>query len=62
MLQFSDFKLSFLPEGYITSCNDISKCLQRNDYEVRQNLLFGCLALVVVVVVVVVAFAAVLVT
>ena len=27
----------------------ISKCLQRNEYEVRHNLLFGCLALVVVV-------------
>jgi len=37
--------LSFLPEGFVTNCNNISKCLQRNEYEVRQNLLFGCLAL-----------------
>jgi len=37
--------LSFLPEGFVTNCNNISKCLQRNEYEVRQNLVFGSLAL-----------------
>jgi hypothetical protein len=47
MLHCSGFMLSFLPEGFVTNCNNISKCLQRNEYEVRQNLLFGCLALVV---------------
>ena len=36
---------SFLPEGFVTNCNNISKFLLRNEYEVRQNLLFGRLAL-----------------